>query len=170
MIVAACVFAMTVSCGEGQMELQWDAFSFTPFVCDGQFIEGIVGQVESRPDILPSRVQLSTEDVGRNILELRDTSVARQAASVLSRIQGAIKAFDVAGLPPLRSSVHDDGSFTIEWRFHDRRLALTIEKDPKETGWHFVSSHSSDDVQACGGLPDDLRPLLSLALRRMPVS
>jgi hypothetical protein len=170
MIGAACVFAMTVSCGEGKLDLKWDAFSIAPTLCDGCFIDGLVGQGDDRADASLDHAQSLTENVRSTIRELRDPSVARQATDVLTRLQGAIGSFDLTGLPSLRSFVHSDGSFTIEWRFHDRRLAFTVEHDPKETGWHFVSSRSSDDVQACGGLPDDLRPLLSLALRRMPIS
>ncbi len=110
-------------------------------------------------------------DVDHAIAALHDDSVAEQARRTLSRLRGALASFRLDDVPPFRRSEHDDGSLTIELRFPDRRLAFTIEHDPAESGWHLVSSRSSDDVQACGGLAEqeDLRPLLSLALRRLAV-
>ena len=110
-----------------------------------------------------------TNDVETAIARISDSSVARQARATLARVQVAMGAFDLTDLPPLRAAEHDDQSFTIEWRFPDRRLAFTIEPRPEESGWHFVSSHLSDDIHADGGLSDaDLRPLLGLALRQTP--
>ena len=112
-----------------------------------------------------------TAGVDAQLSRLQGPSVAAQGRAVVERLRLAMAAFDLADLPPWRGTEHDDGSFSIEWRFPDRRLAFTIERDPAESGWHLVSSRSSDGVLAYGGLPgpsQDLRPLLSWALARMP--
>lgn len=175
MIPATAAFLIETSVGERPLEFRADQIAL---IAEGSqeamtvtadphgvavfwsFGVGLVAQ----PDA--SRV---VEDATRAVSQLQDPVVAQQAQSVISRFEVAASQFDLTGLPPLRTSLHDDGSFTIEWRFPDRRLAFTIEHDPSESGWHLVSLPSSGDVRAYGGLSeDDLAPLLSLALRRLP--
>lgn len=45
-------------------------------------------------------------------------------------------------------SVCADGSVLIEWIGEHRRVVLCLEKDPKESSWHFVSKSKEDGV-AC---------------------
>ncbi len=112
-----------------------------------------------------------TVDAERAIDEIESRAVADQARSIVKRLRIALSAFDLTNVPKVRGDHHDDGSFSLELRFPDRRLAFTIESNPAESGWHFVSSRSSGDTRAYGGLSDqDLRPLLSWALRQTPNS
>jgi hypothetical protein len=46
--------------------------------------------------------------------------------------------------PVLSVRRDDDGSTTIEWRRDDRRLAITLEEDPTQSGWHLVGTPESD--------------------------
>jgi hypothetical protein len=127
-------------------------------------------RIASRTNV-DKNIEAALIDVETECSAVVDRTVARQARAVIGRLREALRAFRIVGLPRLRGTRHDDGSFTVEWRFTDRRLAFTIEPNKAESGWHLVSSRSSGDIQACGGLSDgDLRPLLSWALRQMPRS
>jgi hypothetical protein len=108
-----------------------------------------------------------TEDASKAVNGIRDQQVAVQARFMLGGLREALGAFDLANVPALRGTEHSDGSFSFELRFADRRLVFTIEPDPAESGWHFVSSHSLGDSRAYGSLSKvDLVPLLCWVTRQ----
>jgi len=43
----------------------------------------------------------------------------------------------------------DDGSLSFEWFGKDCRVALILEKDPSESGWHYVTKFSSGEEGIC---------------------
>lgn len=115
----------------------------------------------------PSRIASAIKDVA----ELKAGPVKTQALTLLADLDLALSRYDVGELPEFSAREHDDGSATVEMRFPDRRLAFTLESDPRESGWHVVSTRSSGGLQACGDLPvsgSDLLVILALATRRFP--
>lgn len=122
---------------------------------------------ELTASVAPATAERLTGAADRALDEVADRSVSDQARVLLGRLRAAFASRQLAGVPPVSGSLHDDGSFTLELRFPDRRLAFTIERDPAESGWHFVSSPSSGSCRAYGGLSgQDLGALLDLALVR----
>lgn len=168
----ACHFSVNTTSAEATTSVCMDALAFQPPVySDGTYIEITTSGSSIVELFSPNQPDVITAGVDVAINEISNPVVAEQARSVLRQIREALWAFDVSTIPALRGSCHDDGSFTVEWRFPDRRLAFTLESDPAESGWHFISSSSSDDVRAYGGLPKgDLRLLLGWALRQTPNS
>jgi len=114
--------------------------------------------LDRAPITLKARLRSALFD-SRNIRE--------QAAALLDHLDKFLPAFDASSLPALDAREGDDGSATLEWRFPDRRLAFTLEPDPKESGWHFVSKPSAGGVLASGALSEaDLRFVLAWAFRQ----
>jgi|SRR5580704_5968013 hypothetical protein len=169
MLAIACALVIDSSTPETPFSGRGDACAFDVAMTIGEarLFGGTVGVTAAEPRETP--IDALTAEAERALDGTLDGSVVRQGREILAKVRTALKAFNLAGIPALRGTAHDDGSFTFEWRFPDRRLAFTIERDPAESGWHLVSSRSSGDVRAYGALSDDdLRPLLGWALRRTP--
>lgn len=93
--------------------------------------------------------------------------VAGQASALLDSFDVLLREFDVTSIPALDAREGDDGAVTLEWRFPDRRLAFTLEPDPKESGWHLVSKPSAGGVLASGALYEaDLPFVLAWGFRQ----
>lgn len=76
--------------------------------------------------------------VNTAIPKLHDSKVRQQARLAVSRLRRAMKMYSVAGKPDWTLSESEDGSATIEWRLAGRRLAITLEPESEESGWHLV--------------------------------
>jgi hypothetical protein len=163
---AAFLFSVATCDAETRIDVRWNATSIAlPEFSVTQWVE-VTTSLPSDAET-PPRILAVTSDAERVLETVGDSAVAEQGDAVLSKIRRALKAFNVDRLPALRGRQHEDGSLTFEWRFPDRRLAFTIEHNPAESGWHLVSSRSSDGIRAYGGLSEeeDLRLLLGWALR-----
>ena len=81
---------------------------------------------------------------------------------------GVRETKDADSAEPLVLSEASDGSAMLELRLSDRRLGFNHEPDREESGWHFVSTHSSGGVQAFGVLSPavETEAILGLALPR----
>jgi hypothetical protein len=98
------------------------------------------------------------------VVGLRNAAVRAHATDLLRKLELALPAFDTTAAPTLDARESEDGGAVLEWRFPDRRLAFTLEPDPSESGWHFVSKPSSGGVMASGELPaPELRLVLAWA-------
>lgn len=78
------------------------------------------------------------------ISQIQDPGVQAQAHELLAEL-AAVSTF-CAALPPPTSVLSDDGSFSVEWRLSDRRLAFTLELNRAESGWHIVSKEGGPNV------------------------
>lgn len=90
---------------------------------------------------------------------------AEQCADLRLRVADAItRCANPAAAPHPTACHHDDGSFSIDWRLRDRRVALIIDRDPAESSWHAVSTERVGRMD-CGLLATaDLDELVAFVL------
>lgn len=93
-------------------------------------------------------------DVVISANRLRNPSVARQVREVVARLRAELSEYDIAGLPVFILNAFDDGSASIDWQFEGRRMAITLENNPEDSGWNFVSSAASGGVLDYGSFKE----------------
>ena len=97
---------------------------------------------------------------------LRNDSVRAQAMALIASI--LLASVGIAPhLSPIAVRESDDGSATIEWSRPTRRFAITLETNPQESGWHFVSLPPTDTLES-GPLATLDLPLALLATIEAP--
>lgn len=85
----------------------------------------------------------------RDVADLASQVVAAMAATALTNGD--------ADIPPLVASEDHDGTIFVEWIFSDRRVGLTFDRDPSQSGWHFLVG-SGDSVRVERGPMSELEP------------
>ena len=87
--------------------------------------------------------------------ETLDGSMKEQVEGVLVLLERFFAGWlDTAAWPEFQFRTTDDGSVAIEWWFPNCRFAITLEHDPAESGWHFVTSCASGGPLQYGTLND----------------
>lgn len=115
---------------------------------------GVTVQLLTRVELSPQTAGLNRLIVGAigQIGTLRESVVATQAYNAAEELSAALNKYNTDGRPAFTLSESEDGSAALEWRFFDRRLAVTLELDKEESGWHFVSLPSSGGAFLTGSL------------------
>jgi hypothetical protein len=83
--------------------------------------------------------------------------MARTVKHLIDTIDEAVYAFVAVGdniyaLPPLRASLPEDGSVSLEWISPDFRLGFNIEPNPDDSSWYIVTSKRLGEIGAYGFL------------------
>jgi hypothetical protein len=94
--------------------------------------------------ILPNVTEPQVGKTANNILNIIDQIVYK--TPILSN--------DINILPPLRASISEDGSFSLNWISPDYRVGFDIEKDPKESSWYIITTKRLNETGAYGDLSD----------------
>jgi hypothetical protein len=92
-------------------------------------------------------------------------SIVEQANSLIYTLKDVPKE-DMSRMPPLKLTFLDDGSVLLEWIFDGRRLGFTIEEEPAESGWYYVSSERYGDFCESGSLKDVKSRVLAKMIKR----
>jgi hypothetical protein len=95
----------------------------------------------------------------------KHATLAAMASQFAVAMATAAFGFGIVDIPPMTASEDDDGTILIEWIFRDRRIGLTFDNDPAQSGWHFISGSGGSHRLRMGKL--DLGPA---ALARMALS
>lgn len=92
------------------------------------------------------------ENISDTINQTADRKVAAQARNLLNVFQEIFveSSVDLTHLPPLHSTIVNDGSILIEWIFKDFRIGFSIEPNPDESGWYLVSNKNQGGISASG--------------------
>jgi hypothetical protein len=98
---------------------------------------------------IPSAIVSPTREV---VLDARNRSVARQAASLLNELEQVLLDTAGNGLPALHAVELDDGSLLLEWVLPDRRTAITVDASPEHSGWYILAKDASGEHQTWGYL------------------
>ena len=118
---------------------------------DALQISRLAGAATAQLNIEPTAPVDPTRPIAAIIESFANRSVREQAQSLVRELRPVLlRAARDSDLPPLRATQTEDGGALIEWIFADRRLGFSLEEDPKESGWYFVSSRSSGGVVASG--------------------
>ena len=92
-------------------------------------------------------------------------STLMEAKRILKEIRHELQRHDLSSAPAMHPACLDDGSVVVEWAFEGRRLALSFDPKPGESGWFFLSSREFGDVRVRGRFDDfDAAPMLSMVL------
>lgn len=131
--------------------LVFDVSTTSGLSIDALQISRLAGAATTQLNIEPTAPADLTRPIAVIIDSLANRSVREQAESLLRELRPILlRAARDSDLPPLRATETEDGTALIEWVFADRRLGFSLEKDPKDSGWYFVSSRSSGGVLASG--------------------
>lgn len=99
------------------------------------------GKPAPRPDLLaPARGPLS---------RLEDLQTADEAKALLEKIQVALPH-----LPRAAVVVGEEGAYLLEWTVGRRRVGISIEKNPSESGWYHVSLDPAAPGSGSGSMKD----------------
>lgn len=71
--------------------------------------------------------------------------VARQARRLLNELEQVLYRMNAVGLPPLHAAELADGSLLLEWLAPDRRVGLTLDPQPAQSGWYLLA----DGAESC---------------------
>jgi len=121
--------------------------------------------------IFTSYVESRVTEQARALLpSISDRQMAQAVKNLIDTIDEVVYAFVAAGgnidaLSPLRASLPEDGSVSLEWISPDFRLGFNIEPNPDDSGWYIVTSKRLDEIGAYGVLSGlNSRGLIDLVL------
>ncbi|MDC3962653.1 hypothetical protein [Polyangium jinanense] len=126
--------------------------------------------VSAHEDLLRTWLRATTDvyDEVRIMIErMRNKTLAALAETNIRSLLNAAHTYQARVLPPI-SATEDayDGALLIEWIFPGRRIGLTIDLNPDETGWYYVASDACGGVVHSGGMESfDPFQLVAWALR-----
>jgi len=125
---------------------------------------------------LPTTRRLPSIAVAETMREVYATAqtgdarlVRSEALGVLNLMAAELLKYDLSRTPPMAAAVLDDGSLIVEWILGDRRLGLSFNPEPKESGWFLVSSPEHGNMRAHGRFEGaELGFLIGWALAQTP--
>ncbi|MGQ0594331.1 MAG: hypothetical protein ACT4QB_17300 [Gammaproteobacteria bacterium] len=85
---------------------------------------------------------------------LEDPQTADQANAVLEKIQAALPHLPRAAQIKPAVVVGEDGAYLLEWTVGRRRVGISIEKNPSESGWYHVSLDPAAPGSGSGSMKD----------------
>lgn len=93
-----------------------------------------------------------------------DVRLRAQVQRTLEQLLEVVPVLATMKLP--RAIADEDGVFTLEWGFPDRRFGLVFERDFDRSGWYFASRGVDGGDMASGSLAEgDLGQVVRWALR-----
>jgi len=93
---------------------------------------------------------------------LKDEATATRARVVLDQVAEALPYVPVAAHVKPSVVVGDDGAYLLEWTVGRRRVGISIEKNPADSGWYHVSLEPDAPGSGSGSMKDlDLVQLLA---------
>ncbi|MGI8426719.1 MAG: hypothetical protein ACR2M4_09035 [Actinomycetota bacterium] len=107
------------------------------------------GKPAPRPDLLAPTLG--------PLARLEDLQAADEAKALLEKIQAALPH-----LPRAAVVVGEEGAYLLEWTVGRRRVGISIEKNPSESGWYHVSLDPAAPGSGSGSMKDlDIRQLFA---------
>lgn len=95
-------------------------------------------------------------------------NVRARAIGILNLFSAALAKYDLSRAPPVAAFI-DDGALVVEWILRDKRLGLSFEANPQESGWFLVSSPEHGNIRAHGRFDGtELGFLIAWALEQTP--
>ena len=84
-----------------------------------------------------------------------DENLAASAGKLMLDIQTVIDTFhksgyEVATMPSLQVASLDANTVLLEWATDNFRVGLSVDTEPNESGWYFVSSKELGQIAASG--------------------
>jgi len=99
---------------------------------------------------------------------IKNDALALAARTSVRRLLDAANLYRPSNLPPL--SVTEDayeGALLVEWIFPGRRIGLTFDAHPDDSGWSFVASEALGGAVHSGGMDSfDPYQLIAWVLRK----
>ena len=104
-------------------------------------------------------------DLAARLRTVASPSVKAEARQVLAALARALEDYDLSLAPMMTGIALDDGSFVVEWILDQRRMGLTFDPNPRDSGWFFVTSLELGNVHAYGRFQGfEVSALLALTL------
>jgi hypothetical protein len=116
----------------------------------------------SRSDADSSAVRNALNSAVGALSRLEDADTAARARVVLDQVAEVLPHVPVAVQITPSVVVGDDGAYLLEWTVGRRRVGISIEKNPADSGWYHVSLDPDAPGSGSGSMKDlDLVPLLA---------